>query len=242
MSRAAVTLRPAGRAPRRFLLRALRPTARWVLGRRVNVQLSDAHQVPASGPAILAGNHVGALDGPLLAIFSPRPVHALTKQELFRGPLGVALRWVGQIRLNRFGVDPAAVRSVMRVLADGNVAGIFPEGTRGRGDFNAEFHRGAAYLALVTGAPIVPVTFIGSGPAAGSDSSVPPAGSDITMVYGAPFTVPATSWPRTKTHVAATTQLLREHMRAERARALASTIPVGPAVGGDGDVALEGEL
>ena len=45
----------------------------------------DGHELPATGPVILACNHVGVVDGPLLAIFAPRPVHALTKQEMFKG-------------------------------------------------------------------------------------------------------------------------------------------------------------
>lgn len=205
--------------PPRLLLRALRPTARWVLRRWVSVELREQHHLPATGPVILAGNHVGALDGPLMAIFSPRPVHALTKQEMFVGPLALALRLVGQVRLDRYRVDPAAIRTELQVLAAGHVAGIFPEGTRGAGDFSGAFHSGAAYLALVSGAPVVPVTFIGSAPAPGSGSAVPPRGSHITMVYGEPFTVPATEWPRTKQEVAATTALLRDHMRVQRARA-----------------------
>ena len=61
--------------------------------------------MPATGPVVMAANHVGWLDGPLLAICSPRPVHALTKQEMFAGALGAFLRAVGQIPLDRFHVD-----------------------------------------------------------------------------------------------------------------------------------------
>ena len=54
------------------------------------------------GPVIFAANHVGVVDGPLLAIFAPRPVHALTKVEMFRGRLGRFLRASGQMPLDRF--------------------------------------------------------------------------------------------------------------------------------------------
>ena len=110
---------------------------------------------------ILASNHVGVADGPLLAIFSPRPVHALTKQEMFEGRMGRFLRDAGQIPLDRFNSDPAAVKACLRVLRDGGAVGIFPEGSRGAGEFD-RFHRGAAYLALVSGAPIVPVIQFGT--------------------------------------------------------------------------------
>ena len=55
---------------------------------------------------ILACNHVGIADGPLLAIFAPRPVHALTKQEMFKGVMKRFLLSSGQIPLDRFHADP----------------------------------------------------------------------------------------------------------------------------------------
>ena len=73
---------------------------------------------------------------PLLAIFAPRPVHALTKQEMFEGRLGRFLRASGQIPLDRFHADPGAIRSCLRVVRDGGAAGIFPEGTRGDGELH----------------------------------------------------------------------------------------------------------
>lgn len=229
---AAVLPRSTRRRPARFLLHALRPTARWVLRRQVTVTVTGAEHVPASGPVLLAGNHRGALDGPVMAIFGPRAVHALTKKELFVGPLGWALRAVGQIRLDRRNPDPRAVRSVLTVLRAGDVAGIFPEGTRGAGDFSGTFHRGAAYLALVTGAPVVPVTFIGSGPVPGSGKSVPPRGAHVRMVYGQPWQVPAQAWPRTKEQLEHHSTLLQQHLRAELARA---TVLVGTALDGSPD-------
>ena len=110
---------------------------------------------------IFASNHVGVADGPLLAIFAPRPVHALTKEEMFEGRLGPFLHASGQINVDRFNTDPAAVKACLRALRDGAAVGIFPEGSRGAGDLG-RFHRGAAYFGLVTGAPIVPVTMLGT--------------------------------------------------------------------------------
>ena len=85
------------------------------------------------------------IDGPLMAIFAPRPVHALTKIEMFRGFLGRFLTAAGQIPLDRFHTDPRAVRLAVHVLREGGVVGIFPEGARGAGELDL-FHRGAAYL------------------------------------------------------------------------------------------------
>lgn len=210
------------RHPPTALLRGLRPAARRLLGVRWQVEVQDAHQVPARGPVILASNHVGLIDGPLLAIFAPRPVHALTKQEMFAGRLGPVLRASGQISLDRFHADPGAIKSCLRVLRDGGVAGVFPEGTRGDGEFH-RFHHGAAYLALVTGAPVVPVTMLGTRPPGGGSNALPDRGDRVDIVFGSPWSCAAEPWPRTREQVVATSALLREHMRAELERTLART-------------------
>ncbi|MDT0201564.1 lysophospholipid acyltransferase family protein [Nocardioides sp. AE5] len=221
-SRAGLPVTDGIELPPTHLLHPLRPLARWIISRRFTVRTRGTWHVPEAGPVILAANHVGVVDGPLLAIFSPRPVHALTKQEMFEGKLGGFLHHSGQIPLNRFAADPSAMKACIAVLRAGRVAGVFPEGTRGAGDL-ARFHGGAAYLALVTGAPVVPVTMLGTREPGGSSGSLPPRGSTVDMVYGAPFRVPQSPWPRTREQVRQVTLLLREHMLDQQARAIAAS-------------------
>lgn len=209
-------------APARGLLERARPAARWLIRRRYDVHVHHPERFPATGPVVVAGNHIGFIDGPLMAIFAPRPVHALSKQEMFSGALGVFLRASGQIRLDRFHTDPAAVRTALRVLRDDGCVGVFPEGTRGPGDLE-RFHSGAAYLALVTGAPVVPLTFLGSRDPGGSSGSLPSKGARIDVVVGEPMAVDAVSWPRTRDHVRLTSAALRDHMQVGLADALDET-------------------
>lgn len=204
------------------VLRGLRPVSSWLIRRRWSVEVHDTDRVPATGGVILAANHVGIIDGPLLAVFSPRPVHALTKREMFEGRLSGFLRSAGQIPLDRWGVDPGAIRSSLRVIRDGGVVGIFPEGTRSSGDLQ-RFHHGAAYLALVTGAPVVPVTLLGTWAADDGSSALPAPGTPIDLVFGAPWQTPQQPWPRTREQVRATSALLREHMLSEQDGALSQT-------------------
>lgn len=209
--------------PARALLHS--PLRRWVrplIRRRFDVRLHGVEHVPATGPVIFVSNHVGVADGPLLAIFAPRPVHALTKEEMFEGRLGRFLRATGQIRLDRFHTDPAAVRSCLRVLRDGNAVGIFPEGRRGSGELD-RFHRGAAYFALASGAPVVPVVMLGTREPGGHSNSLPPRGGVVDMVFGPARTLRATPWPRTREQVGAGSVLLREHLLVHLDRARAST-------------------
>ena len=174
------------------------------------------------GPVVFAANHVGVLDGPILAIFAPRPVHALTKLEMFDGRLGPFLLKAGQIPVDRFQTDPLAVKTSLRVLRDGGAVGIFPEGGRGSGTLE-RFHRGAAYLAMVTGAPIVPVIMIGTREPGGTTNSMPPRGSTLEMYFGEPITLEKSSWPRTRETVGAASRQVRERMLQDLDAALELT-------------------
>jgi 1-acyl-sn-glycerol-3-phosphate acyltransferase len=209
-------------APRYLLYSPLRPLARFLIRRRYDVRLHGSGHVPAAGPVIYASNHVGVIDGPLLAIFGPRPAHALTKIEMFRGLMGRFLWYSGQIPLDRFHTDPRAVKTCLRVLRSGYAIGIYPEGSRGAGDLE-RFHRGAAYLALVSGAPVVPVTMLGSREPGGTSGSLPRRGATIDMFFGEAWRTDPVPWPRTREQVEKASLLLREHMLVQLDLARAST-------------------
>lgn len=186
--------------PLHHLRGGLAAFARW----RWALEVHGTEHVPTSGPVVFVANHIGFLDGPLLAIVGPRPVHALTKRELFAGPMGAFLHFSGQIPVDRFHLDPRAVRRGLRVLRDGGAVGMFPETTRGAGDM-ARAAGGAAYLALVTGAALVPTAFLGTRQA-GSARTFAPAGSRVVMAYGPAIHVAARPWPRRPEHVREVTE------------------------------------
>jgi 1-acyl-sn-glycerol-3-phosphate acyltransferase len=210
------------RHPPRYLLHnpVLRPLAHRLIARRYDVHIAGAEHFPRRGPVIVAANHIGWLDGPLLGIVLPRPVHALTKVDMFTGKTGAFLQHTGQIPIDRFHPDPAAVKTALRVLRAGNAVGIFPEGTRGDGEVR-RFHRGAAYLALVTGAPVLPVAFFGTRLPGGGNDSRPPVGSRIDVIMGEPVTIEQQPWPRTREQLDDVSRLLQErlhkHLFATRA-------------------------
>jgi len=189
------------RHPRRWLLYRGAWFGKLVAGGWYDVHVHHPERFPASGPVVVAGNHVGFVDGPLMAFMLPRPVHAWTKVEMFRGALGTFLGSAGQIPLDRFRSDPLAVRTAVRVLRDGHAVGVFPEGSRGDGELE-RFHPGAAYLGMVTGAPVLPVSFLGTRLPGGRSGSIPPRGAQLDIVLGNPVRMPVVDWPRSAQLVA----------------------------------------
>jgi 1-acyl-sn-glycerol-3-phosphate acyltransferase len=138
-----VTEAPArvARPPRRrttssrkpWLVAASRPFGIGLFRSLFRVTVIGGEHVPRRGAVLLAGNHTGFLDGPLVYALSPRSATFLAKSELFVGPLGRALGWLGQIPVHRGHPDRAALRAGLAVLASGGALGVFPEGTRGSG-------------------------------------------------------------------------------------------------------------
>lgn len=183
------------RHPRQGMMRTLRPPFRAVIKRWWDVTVTGEEHFPSHGPVVVVGNHIGFIDGPLMAILGPRPVHALTKSEMFTGPLGTFLTAAGQIPLERLVTDSRAIRTSIKVLQEGGAVGVFPEGTRGGGELTA-MKRGAAYLAMVTGAQVQPVIYLGTRMPGGSSNSLPPRRSRMTVTYGEPVAFEAQPWPR----------------------------------------------
>jgi 1-acyl-sn-glycerol-3-phosphate acyltransferase len=163
---------------------------------------------------ILAVNHTAFLDGPLVVGVTKRPVHVFSKAELFHGPLGLALRAIGQIPVHRDTADLAALNAGLDVLAQGGVLAVFPEGSRGKGDFS-DVRDGLAWLAMRSGAPIVPVVCMGTGAGGSTIGGIARPGARLTAAYGEPFFVPLPpDRPRSRTALSAGAALVRERLVA----------------------------
>ncbi len=190
--------------------------------RRWEIRVQGQQNVPSSGPVILAPNHTGFVDGPLLSVLAPRPVFAMAKQELFAGAFGGLLRGAGQIPVDRHQPDPGTFRRLVARLLAGDAVAVFPEGTRGAGDLD-RLKAGAAYLALVTGAPVVPVAFFGTRLPGAPNHSVPPPGSRFDVVYGSAVYFDQQPWPRSRDLVLAAHERLARHLRQHLREAQALT-------------------
>ncbi|AIJ21036.1 lysophospholipid acyltransferase family protein [Amycolatopsis methanolica] len=133
-------------------------------------EVRGAERVPAYGPVILAPNHRAAVDTTLLALVSPRRVRFLGKAEYFTGKglkgrlMAAFLDAVGFVPVERGNAKAglAALESGRKVLDEGGVFGIYPEGTRSLDGRLHRGHTGVGSLALATGAKVVPVALTGT--------------------------------------------------------------------------------
>jgi 1-acyl-sn-glycerol-3-phosphate acyltransferase len=128
------------------------------------IEVVGAERIPAGGPAILVANHDSIWDPFVLGVATPREIHYMAKAELFRSrPVAAVLRSLNAFPVERGGGDRAAISEAGRLLGDGALLGMFPQGTS-KPERQNGWHRGAARLALVTGAPLVPVRLSGTRP------------------------------------------------------------------------------
>jgi 1-acyl-sn-glycerol-3-phosphate acyltransferase len=150
------------------------------------------------GAVIVVANHDSLADPVVLGAAFPRTLRFLSKQELWANrPVGRLLDALGGIPIARARGDVAAVDAAARALASGASVAIFPQGTT-RGPADRPWQRGAARLALATGAPLVPVAIAGAADALPPGSRVPRRAS-LRVVIGEPIivepqspTIPAT--------------------------------------------------
>jgi len=139
---------------------------RWVW----RPQISGLENIPATGPVIIASNHLSFIDSVIIPLVVPRRVRFLAKAEYFEG---AGLRgWVNRTFFTAVDAVPvnrdsqrnamASLRLAMDVLAQGTAFGIYPEGTRSRDGRLYQGRTGVGWLALESGAPVVPVALVGT--------------------------------------------------------------------------------
>lgn len=132
----------------------------------IRVTVTGREQVPPGVSCIFLANHVSNLDPPVLFPQLPGMAVAMLKKELMRIPLlGAGMRLAGFVpveRGNRRESAQASVAEAAKALRSGRHMLIFPEGTRSPDGRLQPFKRGPFYLAMETGAPIVPVILSGT--------------------------------------------------------------------------------
>jgi 1-acyl-sn-glycerol-3-phosphate acyltransferase len=205
-----------------------RRTAQALLRLIFKLRVMGTEHLPVEGPVLLAGNHSGFLDGPIVMIMLPRPSAFLIKSEIYKPPLSWVLNFARQIPIHRGTPDRTALRAGLEVLANGGVLGVFPEGTRGSGDL-ATIQHGIGYLALNARCLVVPVVCKGTSDALPKGKVLPRWRAPIDVIFGPAFTVDIASDLRTRATIAAAAEQIRTKLLAH----LEATESIGVAVAVD---------
>ncbi|MGA8576804.1 MAG: lysophospholipid acyltransferase family protein [Candidatus Cybelea sp.] len=149
----------------------------------LRARVFGAASVPASGPLIIACNHISYFDPPIMGALCPRRISYMAKKELFEIPvLSTVIRALGAYSVDRRGSATGAIKRSLHVLESGGTVGIFPEGRRSRGGPSAP-QTGVALLASLAGAPVVPACVHGT------DRALRLGRVDVA--FGAPLALPA---------------------------------------------------
>lgn len=159
------------------------------------LSVDGEENLPADGPAILAGNHLSFSDSLFMPLLVRRRVTFLAKQEFFtgKGIKGALKRWfmrsAGQVPIDRSSGSAAkdALETGKRVLRSGALLGIYPEGTRSPDGRLYRGKTGVARMSLEARAPVIPVAVIGTDRALPAGSVRPRLGTRIQVRFGKPL-------------------------------------------------------
>lgn len=185
----ASSLQAVAPPPFPVLYRILRGACRPILNRAFSLSVEGAEHLPAGGPFILAANHHNYLDGVVLAVAVPRKIAFLVMPSVYRAtPLHPPFyRHVGSIPINLERPDPGAIKRTLRVLEDGGVIGIFPEGPFSLEGRLVQGQPGVALIALRAGVPVVPASLLGTYEALAERRWHLPRPYPLTVRFGRPL-------------------------------------------------------
>jgi 1-acyl-sn-glycerol-3-phosphate acyltransferase len=140
-----------------------RPTIGGILRTLAPLRVYGSERVPRTGGIVLALNHFSWLDPPAFGAACPRNIRYMAKIELHRVPgLGPFVRSFGTFSVRRGESDREAVRLMRRCVQEGDVLGVFVEGTRQTSGVPGAVQPGAAMVGLQERVPIVPAAIHGS--------------------------------------------------------------------------------
>jgi 1-acyl-sn-glycerol-3-phosphate acyltransferase len=129
----------------------------------MKARVSGMENFPEKGPALVLINHLGDADAVLLGASIPYPIDALGKIELHEHPVvGGIFRAYGVIWIHRGRPDRKALHAALAGLAEGRVIAMAPEGRESVTGALEDGHQGAAFIALKSGAPVVPIVMTGT--------------------------------------------------------------------------------
>lgn len=189
-----------------FAQRVVMILAYFLIGLRVR----GRENAPQQGPLILVSNHLHNFDMIVLGAAFPRPIFYMAKRELFKSFGGWVISQFGAFPVNRHAIDRAALRQAGRLLDEGLVVGILPEGTRSRSRQLTVGNPGVALVAMQQDVQLIPVAITGTQhlPFDAHATGERWLGRRTTVTIGQPFRLPARQPGQRPNLQAATDQIM----------------------------------
>ena len=176
-------------------------------------RVKGRENVPQKGPLIIVANHLHLVDPPVLGVSIPRRVVFMAKEELFSSLLfGPFVRLCLAFPVHRGRLDRRAFRQASEVLSKGLALGMFPEGSRSSNAQLQDAMPGAAFIALHSAAPILPVAIAGTERIKGVTGLL--RRREVTVTIGRPFCLPPHESKVTKEQLDQGTKLIMSHIAA----------------------------
>lgn len=156
----------------------VKAVVRWFMKIFFRIKIIGKENIPGEGACIICSNHKSYYDPPLMVAFNKRHVNMIAKKDLLKNPLmGWLCKVFGAFMVERDGKDIEAVKQSLKILKNGEILGIFPEGTRNGMQKGEKVKNGAVLMAIKSGAPIIPAGIKG-------DYKL---FRKVTMTYGEPI-------------------------------------------------------
>ncbi len=172
-----------------MLYRILQFIGRPLLKLYFRLRVEGMENIPKEGACIIVANHTSFLDPILICAIAPRIIHYITYAYFYYHP---QLHWVCKrihcIPLKKDGKDISALKKALRLLKNGELVGIFPEGSRAETGKLGKGEPGVALIALKAKVPILPVGIRGAYESFPKGSKFPKP-QRITVIFGKPFTI-----------------------------------------------------
>ncbi len=147
----------------KILVAILKVVLKLIITIVFRIRVTGLDLIPAKGPAILVANHASFLDSIILSVYPQRHIWFMAKNSQYAHPL---MRWflklVRSFPVRRYTTDVQAVRNALRILQNGHIMGVFPEGERNWDGKMMKFKKGTMRLILASGHPVIPVGIRGA--------------------------------------------------------------------------------
>lgn len=182
----------------------------------IGFRIEGIENVPTHGPALVISNHLHNSDPILLVAAYPRPLLWMAKKEVFGVPfVGWVADCAGAFPVDRGHADRQALRNAERLLSEGFIVGVFPEGTRSVTGGLKDVYPGVAIIAARSGVPIIPTAIFGTEglPFNGRKGRRQGAGRPRVIVrMGKPFYLPQRSSNAKRQNMAELTDMMMLHV------------------------------